>query len=139
MLSLPVAGSTESSQLFNDTSAELLFPCPCSLHELVTSEVSLCDTLLTHSLNYLGFGCDSSVVGAGYPQSSIALHSLETGEYILHGVVNSVTHMQLTCYVRGRHSYGIGLFLGVGNAAEAACFLPCLICTALNFARVVGL
>ena len=49
----PVTGRTDLLELLDDTSAVLLFPGPCSLKELLSSDIFLEDTFLTHRLNDL--------------------------------------------------------------------------------------
>ena len=142
-LTLPVTAGADGLQLADDTVAVLLFPSPGALQEAVATQHLLGQTLGTHSLHNLRLGGDGSVVGAGHPQSLIALHTTPADEDILQGVVQSVTHVQLTGDVGRGHHHGIGLFLiavfilGVSRGVEIVAIDPELIDALFHLLRLI--
>ena len=78
------------------------------------------------------------MVGAGHPESFIALHSLHTDENILDGVIESMAHMEFTGDV-GRRNYDSERFLfGVNFCVEIAAIKPELIGAFFNLRRIIG-
>ena len=57
-LSLPVAGTAELFELAYDACAVFFFPHPCTLKELITPYICLCEPLMSHLLHYFGLGGD---------------------------------------------------------------------------------
>ena len=53
-------------------------------------------------LDDLDLGSDTCMVGAGLPQCVVTLHSLITDQNILHGVVQCMPHVELSCDIWGR-------------------------------------
>ena len=123
-LALPVAGGAHLAKLLGDLSAVGFAPLPCALKEAVTSEVVLCDALFLHLFDYLCFGCDGSMVGAGQPECAVALHSSPADDGILKSVVKCMAGMKLTGDVGRRHNYCIRLLIGVGHGVEITGILP---------------
>ena len=144
-LALPVTAGADGLQLADDTVAVLLFPSPGALQEAVAAQHLLGQTLGTHGLNHLRLGGDGCVVGAGHPQSLIALHTTPADEDILQGVVQSVTHVQLTGDVGRGHHDGVGLLLvavlifGVSGGVEIVAINPELIDALFHFLRLINL
>ena len=64
-------------------------------------------------VNDLHFGCNAGVIRAGLPQSFKALHTLLADKDILQGVVECVSHVQLSGDV-GRRHYDCEGFLASG-------------------------
>ena len=106
-LTAPVARGAEYLQLLNDASAVLLLPRPSALKELISAKIILGKSLLAHRLNDLCLGGNGCVVGAGKPKGAISAHALIAGKDVLQGVIQCVTHMELTRNVRRGHNYGI--------------------------------
>ena len=138
-LTLPVCRRTNLAKLFYNTSAVLFFPFPCTLKEFFTSDVLFGDTLLTHSLNNFSLGCDRSVVCAGKPQCAVSLHSFKSDKNILQGIVECVTHMELTCDVRRRHNDSIRLFILVYLCVKKAVIHPKVIYSVFKLCRLISL
>ena len=136
-LPLPVAAAAQLFQLADDAAAKAVLPVPGALKETVPAHHLLGQALFGHGLDHLGLGSDGRVVGAGHPQSGVALHPLVADEDILHGVVHGVAHVQLPGDVRGRHDDGVGLFVRVGFGVEIAAVQPELVDTVLHLAGIV--
>ena len=64
------------------------------------------------------------MVGAGDPQSGVALHPLEADEDVLEGGVHGVAHVELAGDVGRGHDDGEGLLVGVTVTAETAVRFP---------------
>ena len=79
------------------------------------------------------------MVRSRLPQCLVALHPLVTNQDILHGVVQSVAHMQLSRDVWRGHYDGKGLFAPVYFCVEIMAVQPFLVQTVLNGRRIVGL
>ena len=62
----------------------------------------LVDTFFLQLLDDLDLGSDTCMVGAGLPQCVVTLHSLITDQNILHGVVQCMPHVELSCDIWGR-------------------------------------
>ena len=138
--SVPIAGRTEHLLLLDDAVAVFLLPRPDALEELLTAEVVAGKSLFfTQLLLDLYLRCNACVVGSGKPEGSIALHSLIAGENILQGRVKSMTHVELACYIGGRHDDGKRLFVGVYNALKVTAGLPHIINSLFDRTRVIHL
>ena len=60
------------------------------------------DAFFLQLLDDLDLGSDTCMVGAGLPQCVVALHSLIADQDILHGVVQCMPHVELSCDIWGR-------------------------------------
>ena len=60
------------------------------------------DAFFLQLLDDLDLGSDTCMVGAGLPQCVVTLHSLITDQDILHGVVQCMPHVELSCDIWGR-------------------------------------
>ena len=138
-LSVPVTGGAHLLQLGNDTSAVLFLPLPGSLQELLTPQVMLVDALLLQLLDNLNLGCDGSMVCAGLPECIIALHSFKTNQDILHGIIQRMPHVQLSCNIwRGNHDSEGGLGV-IHLRMKILLIQPFLIQSVLYALGVIGL
>ena len=138
--SVPIAGRTEHLLLLDYAVTVFVFPIPNTLKELLTAEVVAGKSLLLAQLLLDLYLCrNARVVGAGEPKGCIALHSLIAGEDILQSGVKSMTHVELTCYIGGRHDDGKRLFVGVDNALEVTAGLPHIINSLFDRTRVIHL
>mgnify|MGYP003294974937 CR=1 FL=1 len=126
-------------QLLDDAVAIGALPLPGTLQEAVTAQHLLGQALLGHCLDDLGLGGDGGVVGAGEPQSAVALHPLGADQDVLHGVVHGVAHVELTGDIGGRHDDGIGLLVLVTLGVEVAVALPHFVDGRLDLTGVVDL
>ena len=140
-LSVPVSGGAQLVQLLDDAGAVLLLPIPACLQEFVAAQIVLIDAFFSQLVDYLHLGCDCCVVGTRLPQRLVALHSLVTGQDVLHGVIQCMTHMQLSGNVRRWHNDGKGL-LALSLSALSICvevlvIQPFLIQLFLNGRRIV--
>ena len=139
-LALPVAGRAELFQLADDAVAVLVLPVPDALEELLAAEVVTGQALfLAQVLLNLDLGGNARVVGAGHPQRFITLHALGADEDILQGLVERVTHVQLTGHVRRRDNDGIGFLVRVDLGMEEAGVIPEAVQLVLDRFWVVGL
>ena len=62
----------------------------------------LVDAFFLQLLDDLDLGSNTCMVGAGLPQCVVSLHSLITDQDILHGVVQCMPHVELSCDIWGR-------------------------------------
>ena len=60
------------------------------------------DAFFLQLLDDLDLGSNTCMVGAGLPQCVVTLHSLITDQNILHGVVQCMPHVELSCDIWGR-------------------------------------
>ena len=135
---IPVAGCADLLQLADDTLMVSLFPLPGFLQKAFAAYIFFTNALGCHVLDYLNLGSDAGVVGAGLPQYVIAFHSLPTDQNILQGVVQSVTHVQLTGDVWRRNYNGKGFLGFVYFCMEILIFFPFLIQTTLDLFWIVS-
>ena len=136
----PVAGGAQLLLLLHNAVAVLVLPVPHPLQEFLPAQVVTGQPLLgAQLLLHLDLGGDAGMVGAGHPQSGVALHPLEPGQDVLKGAVHGVAHVELAGDVGGRHHNGKGLFVGVAAALKAAVVLPHLIDPALHFLGFIDL
>ncbi len=138
-LSVPVCGRTHLFQLADDPAAVLFLPVPGALQELLPAQIFLLDAFLFQCLDDLHLCGDAGVVCARLPECIEALHSLVTDENILHGVVQGMSHVQLTGDVRRRHHDGKRLLAAVYLRVKILLIQPFLIQTAFNPVGVIGL
>ena len=73
------------------------------------------------------------------PQCFVALHTFETDQDILHGIVQGMAHMQLAGNVRRRHHDGEWFLIRIDFGMEIAAVYPFLIQTLFDALRIVGL
>ena len=139
--SVPVSGGAQLVQLLDDAGAVLLLPVPACFQEFVTAQIMLVHALFSQLVNDLNLRCDGCMVRTRLPQSLVALHSLITGQDILHGIVQCMAHMQLTGNVWRRHNNGERL-LALSPSTLSVCMeilvvQPFLIQLFLNGRRIV--
>ena len=106
---VPVGGDAHLVHLADDAVLILLFPLPGLLQEALPAQVMLVDALVLQLVDHLHLRGDGRVVGARLPESLEALHSLVADQNILHGVVQGVSHVQLSRHVGRGHHDGKGL------------------------------
>ena len=138
-LAVPVAGRSELFELRHDSVAVLFPPFPALLKEAFSSKVRLGNALLLQRINDLDFCRDGRVVRSRLPERVIALHSLEADDNILHGLVQRVSHVQLTGDIRRRNDNGERLFAVIHLGVEILLLFPLLIQTVLNLSGIVCL
>ena len=109
------------------------------LEELLTADLFLIYSLLLQLLCNLDLGCDGCVVCARLPQCRVALHSLESDKYILHGIVQGMSHVELSCYIWRRHYYRKWLLAPVNLCMEILLFLPLSVESVLYLGRIICL
>ena len=121
----PVAGSAEALQLLDYPAAVLLLPRPSALEETFPADIGFGQPLfLFHLLDDLDLGGYGGVICAGEPQRLKTAHALETHDYILHGLVEGVPHVQLPGDVGRRHHDGERLLVGVDMSLEISALHP---------------
>ena len=137
---LPVAGDAHALLLLDYAVAVLFLPVPDTLKEILAAEViaGLALLLAEHFLD-LYLSCNTGMVNAGQPERGVALHTLIAGHDVLKRGVQSVTHMELTRDVGGRHDDGEGLFVGVYLTLEITALHPHIINLFFDRFRLVNL
>ena len=140
-LTAPIAGRSQAAQLTLDASTVFRLPLPGTLEEALAAQILFGQTFLGHSLDDLDLGGDGRMVRAGQPKGIIPQHAVVAHEDIGHGVIHSVTHVQLAGDVgRGHHdAEGLGAFRLVFGRLEESFALPFFIQTAFHRLRVIGL
>ena len=137
-LSVPVAGRAQFFQLGNDTSAVLFFPLPCALQKAFTTQIMLINSLFFQRFDNFYFCCDGSMVCTWLPKCIVSLHSLITDQNILHGIVQCMAHMQLSCDIWGWNHNG-KWFLGmIYFGMEILLFQPFGISAILNVLGIIS-
>ena len=77
------------------------------------------------------------MVGAGKPQRIKALHTLKADKNILKCIIKGMTHVQLTCNIRGRNNYCIGILALLASGMEVSSIKPHFVDTVLNLTGIV--
>ena len=77
------------------------------------------------------------MIRSGEPQRVVALHSAEADKDILERVVERMTHMELTRYIRGRNNNRIRFFSLVDFGVKIFSVKPGFIDSVLDFFRIV--
>ena len=138
-LAVPVAGRTQLFELVDDPAAVLLAPVPAVLEEFLAAQVLLADALLLEVVDNLDFRRNGSVVRSGLPEGVVALHALPADQDILHGIVQGVAHVKLTCDIRRRDHDREGRLAVIHLGVEVLLFLPVFIDPVLNSLRIISL
>ncbi len=79
------------------------------------------------------------MIRSGLPERVISLHPLKADDDILHGLVQRVSHVQLTGDIRRRNDNGERLFAVIHLGVEILLLFPLLIQTVLNLSGIVCL
>ena len=90
-------------------------------------------------VNNLDLCGDCRMVSSGLPQRLIALHSLKTNQNILHGLVQSVSHVKLSGNIGRRHHNGKGFFIWIYFCMEITIIHPFFVQTLFQSFRIVRL
>lgn len=80
-----------------------------------------------HLVDDFEFRRDACVVGAGKPQRFVAVHTLKADDNILNGIIEGVSHVQLSRDVGGRHHNCERLFLFVDVSLKEFVFHPVIV------------
>ena len=99
----------------------------------------LIDAFFLQLLDDLDFGSDTCMVGAGLPQCVVALHSLITDQDILHGVVQCMTHVELSGDIWGRDHDSEGSLTMIYLRMKILFVKPLLIQSVFYAVWVIGL
>ena len=99
----------------------------------------LVDAFFLQLLDDLDLGSDTCMVGAGLPQCVVALHSLITDQDILHGVVQCMTHVELSCDIWGRDHDSEGSLTVIYLRMKILFVKPLLIQSVFYATGVIGL
>ena len=134
---LPVAGAAELFQLADNAVAVGILPGPGALQKAFTPQHLFGQALFLHLRHDLGLGGNGSVVGAGHPQSGIALHALVADQDILPGLVHRMAHVQLAGDVGRRHDDGERPLAAVDLGVEIPFIAPGLVDPVLGAFGVV--
>ena len=106
--SVPVARSTQMTQLLQNDAAVLVRPSPCMLEELLTREVALLDALFSEAVHHLRLCGNRSMVRTRHPTSILAVDASLTDKDVLNRVVEHVTHVEHTRHIWWRNHNRIG-------------------------------
>ena len=98
----------------------------------------LVDAFFLQLLDDLDLGSDTCMVGAGLPQCIVALHSLITDQDILHGVVQCMPHVELSCDIWGRDHDSEGSLTVIYLRMEILFVKPLLIQSVFYAVWVIG-
>ena len=107
--------------------------------KFLTSDVVLVDAFFFELVDNLDLSCDCRMVGSRLPQCFISLHSLETDQDILHGLIECMSHVELSGYVRRRHNDCKWFFIWIYLCMEVSVIHPFLIKTFFQPFRVISL
>ena len=99
----------------------------------------LVNALLLQGFNDLDLGCNTCMIGSGLPQCIVALHSLITDQNILHGVIQCMSHMELSGNIWGRNDNRKRGLAVIYFCMKVFLCKPLVINTIFHFFRVVGL
>ena len=135
---VPVAGSTELTELLQDDAAVFAGPLPGMLKELLACEVGLFDSFRSKLLDNLCLGGYGRMVGAGHPAGVFALHARAAHEDVLDCIVEHMPHVEDAGDVWRRDHYGVSFAL-VGLGMEQLVFKPVGIPFVLYVGRIVFL
>ena len=119
----PVGRAADGFELLEDHRAGFPNVGPDPLDERVAPQIEASEALLgEQSLDHV-LGGDAGVVGAGNPEGPAPAHALEADQHVLHGVVETVTHVQHRRDVRRWHLDHVGLAgaggMGLGREESA--------------------
>ncbi len=132
----PVARCAEFLELFEDNAAVLLFPLPCVLQELFTSQVAFSDAFLCEFVYHFGFCRDGGVVSAWHPQCVFAHEASPAHKDVLYSVVEHMPHVKDTGDVGWGYHY-CERFASVRLGVKQTMFHPVGIPAVLNGTRIV--
>ena len=104
---IPVARCPQFTQLLQNNTSVFFCPSPCVLQELLTSQISLFNTLLCQFIHDLCFCCNRSMVSTRYPTSIFPHHTGTTYQNILNGIVKHVSHVENSGHIWRWNNDGI--------------------------------
>src|SRR6185437_12506644 len=99
----PIDARAFTPDLVLDTAAVFFFPLPHAALELFASQLDPLQTLLRELPLHNHLCCDAGMVHARKPQCRLAFHAMPADGHIHYGMVEHVTDMQRTSYVRWRN------------------------------------
>ena len=79
------------------------------------------------------------MVSTWLPEDIVALHSLISCQDILHGIIQCMSHMKLTCDIWRWHHNGEWLLLRIYFSMEVSLAFPLLIEAVFDLFWIVGL
>ena len=120
---VPIAGSTQFLQLFEDDTTVLLLPFPGILQEFIAAEVGFFDPFVLEHLHHFRLGSDGGVICPRHPAGVFTQHTGTADQYILNSIIEHMTHVQYTGHIRRRNHNGIWLPL-IWNRAEITFLNP---------------
>ena len=138
-LPLPVRGTPQLLQLIDNRAAVFLSPVPAVFQELLPADGQLVNPLFLQGIGHLDFRGDGRVIRPRLPEGFIALHALVADQNILHGIIQGMTHMQLSGDIGRGHDNGEGLLIPVHLSVKISLILPFLIQADLNPLGIIGL
>ena len=137
-LPVPVAGRTQLLQLADDPSAVLFFPLPGTFQEALASQIFLRDTFFLQFLDNADLRRDRSMVRTRLPERIVALHPFISDQYILHGIIQCMSHMKLACNIRRGNNDGKGFLRLIYFRMEVLLIQPFPVQSVFYALRVIG-
>ena len=125
------------AELAGNPAAVFLLPFPCAFQEFLPSQIVLVNAFFLQLFDDFYFRCNAGVIRSRLPECIIALHTLKTYQDILHGIVQGVSHMELSRNIRRGHHNGEGLFAPIHLGMKIFLFHPFLIQPVLNSMRII--
>ena len=135
--SVPVAGGPQLAELAGNPAAVFLLPFPCAFQEFLPSQIVLVNAFFLQLFDDFYFRCNAGVIRSRLPECIIALHTLKTYQYILHGIIQGVSHMELSRNIRRGHHNGEGLFAPIHLRMKIFLLHPFLIQPVLYSMRII--
>ena len=136
----PIAGNAQAFQLVDDAVAILVLPFPNTFQEFFTTKIIAGFIFFFFNyFFYFNLGSQACMVIAGHPQGIVTHHAVPTNQNILQGVVQSVTHMQLTGDIRRGNYDAECFFTFLYFCMKITIVFPIFIPFLLNGSGVVNL
>ncbi len=133
---VPVAGTAEFAELFENNSSVLVGPFPGMFQELFAGEVGLVYALLFEAFDDLCLGGNRGMVGTGHPAGVLAFEACTAYEDVLYCLVEHVSHVEDARYVGRRNNDGKRI-AGVRLAMKEFVVQPVLVPAGFDVSRIV--
>ena len=131
----PVGGGADGLELLENGGAGLAHITPDALDERLATDVEPGEALLREQALDHVLRRDAGMVGARDPEHPPSAHPLEPDQHVLHGVVETVTHVERGRDVGRRHHHDVGSTGARGR--EQAALLPPGVEGGLDGGRIV--
>ena len=109
-LSVPICGRSQFMKLCHNTASILLFPFPSFFQKTFSAQILLINPLFAQLINHLNLCSNCCMICSRLPECFISLHSLITDQDVLHCIIQSMSHMKLSCDIWRWHYNGKWFF-----------------------------